>query len=478
MEVFKLFGSILIKSDEAESSMQKTESKAKKLASTLGGGIKTAAKWGAGIAAGAAAAATAAAGALLKVDEATQEYRESMGNLKAAWETAGGDAKLAKQAYEGLYKVVGKKDVAMEASQLLAQLANDEKAVADWADIAAGATTVFGESLPINSMIEYCAETATTGTVTGDLSRMLAQAGISEDEFNEKLQACSTTQERSKLITDTLSEAYSDATDSFKANNEEAIKTREVQAKIDEAMGKLGGTVSAVKTALMGEFAPALADIVSAFVDFTNGVDGAEIALQESIQSMVDKIVEKLPDFIDFGIEVIVAIATGLIQNLPYLISQLPKIVGAIVNGLMKLGTELYNTGKELFKALFSGLKSVWGEIGAWVKEKVDWLTDKLAFWRKGKTELDEDGGGSGRNSHAAGLAYVPYDNYPINAHRGEVLLNANDASGLLADIRALAKEGGRHQRITITVNSVLDGKVIGQTVTEYQNQQDRAVFG
>lgn len=477
MEVFKLFGSILIKSDEAESSMQKTESKAKKLASTLGGGIKTAAKWGAGIAAGAATAATAAAGALLKVDEATKEYRESMGNLKAAWQTAGGDAKLAKQAYEGLYKVVGDQGTAMEASQLLAQLAGDEKAVAAWADIAAGATTVFGESLPINSMIEYCAETATTGTVTGDLSRMLAQAGISEDEFNEKLQACSTTQERSKLITDTLSEAYSDATDSFKANNEEAIKTREVQAKIDEAMGKLGGTVSAVKTILMGEFAPALADIVSAFVDFTNGVDGAEVALQESVQNMIDKIVQKLPDFIDFGIEVIVAIATGLIQNLPYLISQLPKIVGAIVNGLLKLVPEIYNTGKELFKALFSGLKSVWGEIGTWVKEKVDWLKDKLAFWRKGQGEIDEGGGGTGRNSHAAGLAYVPYDNYPINAHRGEVLLNANDASGLLEDIRALAKGSGQPQRIIITVNSVLDGKVIGQTVTEYQNQQNRAVF-
>lgn len=48
MEIFKLFGSILIKSDEADKSIQKTENKAVKLASALGKGITTATKWGAG----------------------------------------------------------------------------------------------------------------------------------------------------------------------------------------------------------------------------------------------------------------------------------------------------------------------------------------------------------------------------------------------------------------------------------------------
>lgn len=47
MEIFKLFGSILIKSDEADKSIQKTENKAVKLASALGKGITTATKWGA-----------------------------------------------------------------------------------------------------------------------------------------------------------------------------------------------------------------------------------------------------------------------------------------------------------------------------------------------------------------------------------------------------------------------------------------------
>ena len=81
MEIFKLFGSILINSSDAENSIQKTESKALKLASALGKGITTAAKWGAGLVTAAAGAATAVVGSLLKIDEATKEYRENMGKL-------------------------------------------------------------------------------------------------------------------------------------------------------------------------------------------------------------------------------------------------------------------------------------------------------------------------------------------------------------------------------------------------------------
>lgn len=470
MEVFKLFGSILIKSDEAEKSIQKTESKAQKLASTFGKGIKTAAKWGTGIAAGAGAAATATVGALLKVDESTKEYRENMGKLNAAWEASGKNAGLAQKAYKGLYGVIGDQDTATEAAQLMAQLAQSEEDVSKWTNIAAGAASVFGDSLPINSMVEYAAETAVTGTVTGDLARMLTTAGINEDEFNAKLAACSSEQERSKLITDTLAEAYHGASEAFKANNAEVMSNRDSQAKLDETMGKLGGAISTIKTKFLSEFMPAVADVTSAFVDFTMGVDGAEEQLQISVQNMVDKIAEKLPDFIDFGIDVIVAIATGLIRNLPYLLSKLPEIVFAIVKGFGQLGGELFTVGVELFEQLLKGLKSVWSGITSWVSEKVSWLKDKLSFWRSGQEEMRGDG-----FSHASGLSFVPYDNYPANLHRGEAVIDARGAQDLLNSVKALAAGGGNQEPITIVVQSVIDGKIVGESVTQYQRNTRRA---
>lgn len=60
MELFRLFGSILINSDEADKSLQKTDKHAESVGGTLAKGIGTAAKWGLGL----ATAATAGAGAL------------------------------------------------------------------------------------------------------------------------------------------------------------------------------------------------------------------------------------------------------------------------------------------------------------------------------------------------------------------------------------------------------------------------------
>lgn len=77
MEIFRLFGSIFINSDEAEKSISRTEEKAESLGSKLGNGIKTAAKWGTAIVGG----ATAAVGGLLAVTNQTAEYADEIDKL-------------------------------------------------------------------------------------------------------------------------------------------------------------------------------------------------------------------------------------------------------------------------------------------------------------------------------------------------------------------------------------------------------------
>ncbi|MBE5055290.1 hypothetical protein INF37_04665 [Pseudoflavonifractor sp. DSM 107456] len=473
MEIFKLFGSVLIKTDEAENSISKTESKAKKFAGTLGKGITTAAKWGAGLAVAAAGAATAVVGALLQMDEKTKEYRENQEKLTTAWEAAGGSAELAKQAYNGLYSVIGDSDTATEAGQLLAKLATSTEDVAKWTDIAAGVTGTFGDALPINSLIEASNETAKVGQVTGALADALNWAGISEDEFNEKLAACGTEQERNKLITETLSTTYQGATEAFKENSAQTLAARDAQLQLDEAMAKLGGAVADVKTKLLSEFGPAIADIVNAFVDFTNGVDGAEEQLQRSIQNMVDKIVQKLPDFLSFGIDVIVAIVKGLIQNLPYLLEQAPEIIDQLVDAFLELGGELLDVGSELMGKLWDGIKGVWADISGWVQNKVDWLADKLFFWRSGKKEMsgeDPDG------SHASGLPYVPYDGYKAVLHRGESVLNAASVSELMDAVRR-GQSHGDNQQIVINITETMDGQVMARRQYKY-NQREMLLRG
>ena len=77
MELFRLFGSILIDNDKANESISKTEGKADSLGGKLGGMIGTAAKWGAGLVAGAGAAV----GGMLALANKTAETADVIDKL-------------------------------------------------------------------------------------------------------------------------------------------------------------------------------------------------------------------------------------------------------------------------------------------------------------------------------------------------------------------------------------------------------------
>jgi hypothetical protein len=71
VELFKLFGSIMVDSDKADSSLSKIDGKAQGVASTLGKGIATAAKFGVALGAAAAAGGAALFGMATKAAEST-----------------------------------------------------------------------------------------------------------------------------------------------------------------------------------------------------------------------------------------------------------------------------------------------------------------------------------------------------------------------------------------------------------------------
>lgn len=128
----------------------KTDTFADKLKSGLVTGAKAA---GAAIAA-VGTATVAAVNWLLDLVDSTEEYRESQARLNTAFESAGYSTQTATDAYRTLYSVIGDTGTATEAAQLLAQLATSEQDVSTWGDIAAGVVATFGDSLPIEGLIE------------------------------------------------------------------------------------------------------------------------------------------------------------------------------------------------------------------------------------------------------------------------------------------------------------------------------------
>lgn len=303
-----------------------------------------------------AGTAAAAAGSLLALESVTEEYRIAQGKLNTAFEAAGYSAETAQEAYQGFYQILGETDTATEASQLLAKLARNQEDVSEWTRIAAGVNGTFGDSLPIEGLIESANETQRVGQVTGVLADALNWVGISEDEFNEKLEACSTTSERNQLIMETLSNTYSQAADAFYKNNEALIEARNSQMMLDEVLAKLGETVSNVKNNLTAEFLPSISQIVTAFTDMVNGADGADAAFSEAISGIIAKLVEKLPEFLNFGLEIIKSVVHGITDNADLVAEGAIQIISDLAKAIIELAPSVIEAGGKILMSLLQGI--------------------------------------------------------------------------------------------------------------------------
>lgn len=331
-------------------------SKVSSVGKSLSSGLATAgglAVKGVGAIAGAAGAAGAA---LLALEDKTEDYRIAMGKLNTAFETSAVGAEHAKDVYNGFYQILGDTDTATEASQLLARLAKDTGDAATWIDIAAGAYGTFGDSLPIEGLIESSNETAKVGQVTGVLADALNWVGISEDEFNVKLAACNSESERANLIMNTLSETYMDASEAFYENNEALVAARMAQAQLDESLATLGQSVSEVKTKLIAEFMPSIAEVTSGLAGMLTGVEGADEQFSAAIGDLITKATDKLPEFLDFGVQILTSILNGLIQNLPMIVSAIPTVISSIITALQQMFPSIIAVGSQILEQIANGI--------------------------------------------------------------------------------------------------------------------------
>lgn len=232
---------------EMESATRSVVAFKNRAVSALGSATKSFAKWG-------AASAGAVTAAFLAMDSATEEYRIAQGKLNTAYEAAGYSAETAATAYNEFYQILGDTDTATEASQLLSKLIQNEQDVTKWTRVAAGVSGTFGDSLPIEGLIEATNETAKVGKVTGVLADALNWVGISEDKMNERLERTSSEAERNRILLETLTGSYDDAADAFYRNNEQLVQARKNQAALSAMTAKLGNASAIAKNSLMRLF--------------------------------------------------------------------------------------------------------------------------------------------------------------------------------------------------------------------------------
>ena len=349
MELFKLLGTIAINNDAAIEALDETSNEAQNTSAETESAFGKIGSVATKIAKGIAVAGVALGGAWLAAIESTREYREEMGKLDAAYQASGHSSAVAKQTYSDLNAVLGDSGQAVEAAQHLAKLTDNEKDLQTWTDICTGVYATFGESLPIEGLTEAANETAKTGILTGGLTDALNWAGISEEKFQEKLDSCSTEQERQKLIMDTLNKTYSEASEQYKKTNKDVMDANKAQEKLTDAYAELGRVGEPILTAIKDK----VADMVAAAVPY----------LESFIQKVKDvsQWVKENRDTIDIWIAVILGAATAigtflLILNWGTIMTAAANAVKTVRTAILAMNTAMLANPVGLLVAVLAGL--------------------------------------------------------------------------------------------------------------------------
>ena len=387
--IFRIFGEIAIRNDEANKALDETADKAESTGSrteSAFSGIGTAALGlgklviGAGVALGSA---------WLAAVEGTREYRAEMGLLEAAFIKSGHTTTEAKQTYSDLNAVLGDTGQAVEAAQHIALIADNEKEMNELTHIGTGIFATFGQSLPLEGLFEAVNHSAALGEVQGSLADGLEWSGITVEDFNEKLGKLTTEEERQDLIMKTLKDTYGKAGEQYKVTNKDVMEANKAQERLADAFAELGRISEPILTAIK--------DKVAAFVEAAVPKLEAMIQKVKDVKTWVE---ENEQTILNWGAAIAGASVT---IGLFLLILNWSKIMTAAKTALMAVRTAvlLFNAALKanpigLVVSLIAGLVTafvlLWKNnedfrkfwIDLWAKIKtagsnaMDWIKEKL----------------------------------------------------------------------------------------------------
>lgn len=202
--------------------------------------------------------------------------------------------------------------------------------------------------------------------------------------------------------------------------------------------------------------------------------------LPEVIVGILNFISNNLPRIASAGAEILMKLAMGIISTIPSLVAQLPQIINAIVHGIAAGMESVVNIGKEIVKGLWKGIQNMAG----WIKSKVTGFISGIVNGVKSVLGIHSPSrvfAGIGENM-ALGLGKGWDDEYDgikrgitdgLDFGTAQIGME-HSVSGKLQG--ALSSIGGMGGDIHIVVQSVLDGKVIGETAYKYNRQMQRAM--
>ena len=311
--------------------------------------------------------------------EESKEYLSIMGQLDASSQRLGYSAEQTEQTYTQLYGILGDQQTAATATANLQALGLSQQDLTQMTELAIGAWAQYGDSIPIDSLAEGINETAQRAVVTGAMADALNWAGISEDEFNERLAQTSSTAERANMIMETLSGIGLDGVaESYRKNNEELIKNNEAQANFDESMSKLAEIIMPAVTDALNIAAEAIGKIA----DWFQGLPGPAQKVIEVLGLIVIAIGALAPPILAVaaavaalnipllpiigiiaGVVAAIAAIIAIIQNWGAITEWIGGVWETIKEKLSQIWTAISETASDIFNGIKDFFSSIWNGI-------------------------------------------------------------------------------------------------------------------
>lgn len=319
-------------------------------------------------------------GQLFELNEETKEFRMNMAKLDGASQQYGYSQEFTNQKIKEMYGYFQDDQVAVNAISNLEGLKLSEDELSSALSAGVAVWTAYGDSIPIESLTESINESAQVAKVTGSLADALNWAGISEDDFNLKLEKCNSTKERAQLITDTLNGAYGKSKETYDKNTESLRANNEANMELIQKQAELGEALEPVDTAFTNLKATVLEGITPAILTVSNGISGLVTAFQSLPQPVQTTILAVVGISLAIGGLIasagIISTAWGVLTGVfsagiavfagvggaIAAISTPVLIAVAVISSLIAIGITLYknwDTVKAKASSIWNGIKSV-----------------------------------------------------------------------------------------------------------------------
>lgn len=497
MNLLDLFVKISVDTSEVDKTLGDTKEKALSFGDVLKANIA-----GQAIVAG----VKAVAGAVKNIGEAAiqsyGEYEQLVGGVETLFKSS---ADTVMQYAANAYQTAGMSaneymtTVTAFSASLLQSMGGDTEAAAEKANLAI--TDMSDNANKMGSSMESI-QNAYSGFAKQNytmLDNLKLGYGGTKEEMQRLLDNANALNAAQGNYTNYTIDSYADIVDAIHTVQTEMGITGTTQL---EASTTIQGSIASMKAAY-DNFITGLGDENADMSELITNLLGSTVTVAENLLPVVERIlenigvvvqekgpemiekfvgyaVEKLPQVIELGMKMVLAIVSGLANNLPQIVRSVLDMMATIVKTFVSSLPDIVNVGKQIVKGLWEGIKAM----GGWIKEKVGSFFSGIVSGVKSKLGIHSPSrvfAGIGENM-ALGLG-EGWDNEYDSIKRGitggldfgTAQIGAEQSFG--GQMRsALSSLGNGNGDITIVVQSVLDGKVIGETAYKYNRQMQRAM--